>query len=153
MEKVVKNKNKSKRKSVIAFTMGAAIAVSSIAYSADTLVKTFNNDTIDLETLLNSYGYAFDEDMSYYDAGYLLGYDSSYYRTNYVVNTGDNSIPDVEVYNSLRNIYSGQYKDEYLLGLEHGIENGTDNAIIDYEKDNSDYEKGIARKLVFTKTS
>lgn len=153
MKEVVKNKKKSKGKSVMAITIGAAIAVSSIAYSADTLVKTFNDDTIDLETLLNSYGYAFDEDMSYYDAGYLLGYDSSYYRTNYIVNTGDNSIPDVEVYNSLKNIYNGQYKDEYLLGLEHGIENGTDNAIIDYEKDNSDYEKGIARKLVFTKTS
>ena len=153
MKEVVKNKKKSKGKSVMAITIGAAIAVSSIAYSVDTLVKTFNNDTIDLETLLNSYGYAFDEDMSYYDAGYLLGYDSSYYRTNYIVNTGDNSITDVELYNSLKNIYNGQYKDEYLLGLEHGIENGTDNAIIDYEKENYNYEKGIARKLVFTKTS
>lgn len=151
MKKEVNEKENTNRKKVIAVTASTLIVVSSIVYSAETLFLSKDKDSLNLMTLLNSYGYEFNG--NYYEAGYLLGFNNSYYKTNYELYESQKIMGDVEAYNSLKNVYFGEYKDEYLVGLQHGIETGTEKAIIDYEKDNMDYSNDIVRKRNFTRIS
>lgn len=125
-----KGKNISK---IAAISATAIISISSILLTEDELIK--HKEDHDLNQLLSQYGYQSTEEISHYEAGYLIGKDNSYYRTNYELHTKEKLPNDYTIFKELENIYNGRYKEEYITGLQEGIEDGTTDAINNYNKE------------------
>lgn len=142
MKKEMKNIKKSNYKLSLIVLGTTILSISAIGYSIHTIVDSSHNELSKLNTLLDEYGYT-NEEFSLYQSGYVLGEKTSYYSKTYELNTNDNIINEEKLYKDLKTIYTGKNKEEYIKGLEKGIEDGENKAI----------ENQKVKVRVFTKNS
>lgn len=133
MEKKVTNIKNSNKKLVISLSVVAVLAVTSTGLILENAInKDENNES--LEFYLETYGIEEGKNMSIKTSGYHIGYQDSFYQTNYDLNTNSDVTSKKEIYDKLKDIYSGENSKYFKQGLKDGINDGYEEAEEQYQK-------------------